>query len=1544
MTNANTQIYDATIHRAAMIRLYERRVNGKVELVLDGHKIRLDQLIREAETTPKGMARLREAVDIELSKTYSRAFKVSKDNLLSLVSDQVSFAYQTIETSVGEVWRTQRPQRRVAEEIVLKKPLHKNATLESGWTGVQQGERIRLEALIRRGIAEGWTPDRIALELRRGNIHTISRNQARGLVVTATTSVYAQADHAVYEANAPALRGWQYVAVLDSRTTPLCAHRDGEIYEVSDTQYLPPAHWHCRSTTVPVVKAWSDLAKLEGVAAVRRRNLANLSEKQRAFYDGQTPLRETYNDWLLRQPRLVQAQHLGDYQKVDLLNSGALTVDKFSNAEGNSVGIRELRRLSDSGYVLPNDTRKFANAKAKLDAMQLGAFTPDDFISNNTLTKTLADYYVLQAGDLDGTLSLVNYRGVAIPAKSATKKRVLASPPRDDQTVFNPATGRYEDVRLYTPNPSVLENNRRLVQESTTLTASDKKYILDFESSLSDRMGVNQRAVVVDNLRVVFSRFRSSGDGWANFKAVSNAQMRFDVMNASDFIETNIRRDSNVLKRLLQDNYVDPVLGSVQLADLSKNFFANIKRRNRWEDTVAPQLARELKPLLDTSIPLVIRSRLTDRDLHQFYLRLAHRLALNDGPDRDQLAVSLGRELYNLANLNGARNSWYELGVKILDNKNVSKFFTVETFGVQKRRMKSRLSGSYFGPYYDTLSYNIRVLDPRIQEYSRLTRRVELGLRVGTVGDSDRLVFRPGYKTYFIKTLTGLEDTRIPITSTNSFSDFPEELVDKSLTDALTWAGKAEYRIDEDYHDFVKKLLYYVDDKGRSSYYDNLNEYRKYIASRGDAYERFKAMAWHRENGTSFSNPPFVDHRGRIYERGLIGPQAGETFRPFLNTKSPQKFSPEEFDDLQDQIGSFLGGLSDYFEGRQSSLTITGRQAIAARWRPELVRIGNHMRRGKPADIRAVLESEMAQRIDGEELGKFYRFAIETAKIDSHLRGDYSRKSLESLREYDISLALEQDASSSGAQIIALTTRNKQLAELSNVVPTDQKRRLYDEIAAATYNDPRFRKINERLGLTEIDLRKAAKAQNMVTFYGAGERTGILNVEGKLSKILEKDSGTLVVRASDRDTVLNEIDARIARVVRFDPDGADELKRLRQNVRDIFNKGMDPGDEIMEELYFLDPRTRDLVEKMTRNYERVITPEDFKVIARIMSDQLAEQVPILKDFTKFFGRLAEAYLKNSKPSDSNFDWGSIVKTAVLGKKRSKGVLTFTLPDRVSELLGIKAGERISEKFLRRFSFYDPKSTLRDIIYGVDSPAARRTGGKYFKLEVADLIKLNEIELFYANKLPKSWTNVPWVNFDGKTIEQNFTQSFEQRLAYRNKDGVWVNNILQVPQKTEAGVWDQIINKDGKINDIADVTRARTAFAVNGNHSNDAVLVKQFHLWGREAGVQTSTIHDAFFTNAAEMLKARQALRKIYARALKANSIKATLDEMLARGLPKPIYDAFLEEAITSGLIPVPGKSIVGGRVLKLEDILTEEDILREVAKDFRSDKSWYGIG
>ena len=556
------------------------------------------------------------------------------------------------------------------------------------------------------------------------------------------------------------------------------------------------------------------------------------------------------------------------------------------------------------------------------------------------------------------------------------------------------------------------------------------------------------------------------------------------------------------------------------------------------------------------------------------------------------------------------------------------------------------------------------------------------------------------------------------------------------------------------------------------------------------------------------------------------------------------------------------------------------------------------------------------------------------------------------MNTYKTALALEQDASASGAQIIALTTRNKALAELSNVVPTNVKQRIYDEVAAATFNDPAFIKLNTRLGLTEKDLRKAAKAKVMVSLYGAGERTGILNIEGKLGKVLGKESNTLVVKAADRDIILGEISARIARYEKFDPVITKELKQLRTNVRDIFNKGLDVSDEIMEQLFFLDANSKGILSKLTQTYDKVVTPNDFKMIGKIMSEHMYAEVPILKSFTRYFGRLAEDFLKHSKPSNSAMDWVSIVKTAIRGSKK-KG---YTLPDRVSEALGLPAGKPLSEQVLSHFGFWKPNGTLSEIINGIDTPVTRKTGGKYFKVEVTvpsiDFKKasfgkektLLELELFYANKLPKSWVNVPSVNFDGKIVEQNFTQVFEERLVYKDKFGNWTTNILQIPQKTEADWWDQVINKSGKINDIADVTKARTAYAVNANHSNDAVIVKKFLQWGKKTNTPAVTVHDAFVTNVADMLKAKEALRKIFAETLESNVIKKTLDEMKDRGLPDHLYRKYLNEAIDIGLIPVPGRSKIGGKVVTIDDILTKEDILKILPKDFKSDLGFYGIG
>ena len=285
-------------------------------------------------------------------------------------------------------------------------------------------------------------------------------------------------------------------------------------------------------------------------------------------------------------------------------------------------------------------------------------------------------------------------------------------------------------------------------------------------------------------------------------------------MNTADSIETILRKDRNALDRLLQANYIDPVLGAEQLDDLHNTFVSNIKARNRWQDKTAPKIAREMRTRFDPAMPHLIRSRISERDKRDFYLRFVKRLALADSPDRDQLAVDLGRDLFNQANLNGTRKQWFELGTKMLNAPGAKNLYAIETFGAQLRRMKSRMSGQYFGPYYDTTSYNLRIIDPRIQEYAKLERKIDVGLRVGVLNEKNRLRFRERSKTYWIKTRTGYVDTRIPITSTSSFSEFPEEFIDKNLVNALEWASKAKYKVDEDMYDFTHKLLYFKDDRG----------------------------------------------------------------------------------------------------------------------------------------------------------------------------------------------------------------------------------------------------------------------------------------------------------------------------------------------------------------------------------------------------------------------------------------------------------------------------------------------------------------------------------------------------------------------------------------------------------------------------------------------------------------------------------------------------------------------------------------------------------
>ena len=740
--------------------------------------------------------------------------------------------------------------------------------------------------------------------------------------------------------------------------------------------------------------------------------------------------------------------------------------------KGASIGLRELTELSgesnlSSGFGASVDgtSRHFNLAKERLDALNLGYVSPDDLYMDKAGKEKLLEYYRLQSGELGGTLSLTNYRGILPHVKLGTRNRVLSTPPTDAQLIFNPATKRREDARLYQPNLAVNARAERLISDSTILNDKDKAFLLDFKKSIHDSVGMNEAAVVSDNLRVAFERFRKQGQPWGNMKAVLNSEMKNSLINVSEFMETALRNKSDFFYKIKQDEFLDPVLGPVFMDNVAKNFHKNIIERNAWEVRNVPIISFQIKPFVDYNLPIMITRNIDKFELKNFYQKFVMRLAQDDAPDRDQLAISLGRDLYNLANLRGDKQGWYKLGLDILDRGEASGLYRLESRGTQKRRMRGKATGAYFGQYYDTKAWNLVIQDKRLKRYSELNRLVEIGMRVGVTDQwKNKLIVKPGYKTYF---LPGGYDTKIPITSSSGFKDFPAETVDDSLANALNWASQTKYKVDPEFHDFIRKLVSFQDDRGNAKHYNDVNHYKAYITARGDSYERFKAMEYYRKHDIAFGSTAFVDHRGRIYDSGYISPQSGESFRPFLNTPESKVLGEAGYYNFRDQVGSFLSGLSDEFEYKYNGLSSMGKQQVYEHWRSKLVSLGRKIANAKPQDIRDALDMDIVQMVEGEEQGKLFRLALETYKIDQHFKAGGT------ILDYKTALALEQDASSSGAQIIALTTRNKQLAELSNVVPTNQKRRLYDEIAGATFQDPRFKKLNERLGLSEKDLRKA---------------------------------------------------------------------------------------------------------------------------------------------------------------------------------------------------------------------------------------------------------------------------------------------------------------------------------------------------------------------------------------------------------------------------------------------------------------------------------------
>lgn len=145
--------------------------------------------------------------------------------------------------------------------------------VKKSFRGIAEDSASRLSRAIRLGVLEGESLPKIARRLKGPNLRfnakpqnaialnsalkksegmLLSNKQIQTVVRTTVNQVQNAASQAVYAANKDITGKYQYVATLDARTSSICQRLDGQLFRY-DQGPVPPQHFNCRSTTVPVI-------------------------------------------------------------------------------------------------------------------------------------------------------------------------------------------------------------------------------------------------------------------------------------------------------------------------------------------------------------------------------------------------------------------------------------------------------------------------------------------------------------------------------------------------------------------------------------------------------------------------------------------------------------------------------------------------------------------------------------------------------------------------------------------------------------------------------------------------------------------------------------------------------------------------------------------------------------------------------------------------------------------------------------------------------------------------------------------------------------------------------------------------------------------------------------------------------------------------------------------------------------------------------------------------------------------------------------------
>jgi len=347
---ANELLRDATIRHAVLVQRFSAGEVKRIVKVLEESIIpdlvglmtrRLDRISsRGFDRGPFSTKRYQEmiqAVNALLGSGYDVMGKDLLSSMIDFSNAEAKFALGMIDDALPIAFQFNSPGLSTLRNVVTKKIMGDvGVDMRGALRGVKTAGKKAVRAQIDIGLVQGETTSQIVRRIRGQNgVEHLLRRQVEAVVRTSVKHTSTATREATFAGNEDVTKGVQFVCVLDSRTSDICASLDGEVFGLREGP-RPPMHHQCRSDIIPVLKSWREL----GI------NLREAPEGTRASLNGQVPERVTYGPWLKTQSKQFQDMALGP-GKADLFRRGVVPIQRFTDSQNRPLSLTQLLKLEE---------------------------------------------------------------------------------------------------------------------------------------------------------------------------------------------------------------------------------------------------------------------------------------------------------------------------------------------------------------------------------------------------------------------------------------------------------------------------------------------------------------------------------------------------------------------------------------------------------------------------------------------------------------------------------------------------------------------------------------------------------------------------------------------------------------------------------------------------------------------------------------------------------------------------------------------------------------------------------------------------------------------------------------------------------------------------------------------------------------------------------------------------------------------------------------------------------------------------------------------